>query len=282
MLDAVFSLLGFAQNAIVLPSESVLEIPSPPQLVGEALTPSVKAESVIVMDVASGSILYSKNAQEKKPIASLTKLATALVVRENYALDDVVVVSKNAAAQPAAKVWLLNGEEIKVENLLKALLIESGNDAAVALAENMGSEKEFIEAMNAKMEKLGLKNTHFENPVGYDAAENYSTAYDIARLAGYFLRDAVLREIVATNKTSVYSTDGLIKHELYSTNNLFGSYLTIKGLKTGLTDDAGECIAALAENEENGKQVLAIVLNSPNRMQESKALLTWALQNFRW
>jgi D-alanyl-D-alanine carboxypeptidase (penicillin-binding protein 5/6) len=279
MLDAVFSLLGFTQPVGILPPASVLEIVAPPQLRGEELAPVVKAEAALIMDVKTGSILYEKNAQTKKPIASLTKLITALVVKENYQLSDTVTVSKNAAEQPPAKVWLLPGEKITVENLLKALLISSANDAATALAEKIGEEK-FVKKMNEKVNKLGLLNTHFSNAVGYDAVDNYSTAYDIARLAGYFLRDDLLREIVATENTSITSVNG-VKRNLFSTNKLHGTYLTMRGLKTGITDEAGECFAGIAEGA-NGQQVLAIVLNSPSRMQENKALLTWALTNFRW
>ncbi|MFA5351755.1 MAG: D-alanyl-D-alanine carboxypeptidase family protein [Candidatus Gracilibacteria bacterium] len=280
MLNAVFSLLGFSQPIATLPPASVLEIVAPPQLRGEELAPVVKAEAALVMDVKTGSILFEKNAQTQLPIASLTKLVTALVAKENYQLNDVVVVSENADKQPPAEAHLLTGEEITVENLLKALLINSANDAATALAEKMG-EEEFVVKMNDKVSKLGLLNTHFSNAVGYDEEGNYSTAYDLARLAGYFLRDDLLREIVATQSTMVASVNGGIRHQLSSTNKLYGTYLTMRGLKTGTTDEAGECFAGIAEGE-NGQQVLAIVLNSPSRMQEDKALLTWALTNFRW
>ena len=166
-----------------------------------------------------------------------------------------------------------------MENLLKALLIESANDAAIALAEKMGMEK-FVEKMNSKVVALGLKNTNFENPVGYDAVGNFSTAHDLATLAGYFLRDEVLQEIAKTPKTGIAATNGIV-HELYSTNNLFGTYLDIRGLKTGRTEEAGECLAAISR-AKNGHEILAIVLNSPKRFQETKALLAWAEKSYRW
>jgi len=278
MLDTVFAILGFISEPVQLPPVENLEIHSIPQLV-KFSEPVVKAKSAIVVDLDSGKILFEKNAQEKLPIASLTKLMTAIIVRENYGLDDLVTVSSNAAKQPPAKVWLSPGEQLKVGDLLKALLIESANDAATALAEKMGMEN-FVEAMNAKAVALGLHKTRFGNPVGYDDENAFSTTTDLATLAKYFLRDEFLREVAKTNKTGIASRQGIL-HELYSTNNLFGSYLEIQGLKTGRTDNAGECLAAIAK-AENGKRILAIVLNSPKRFQEAKALLTWAEENHRW
>lgn len=279
MFESFFAMLGLASEPTPpLPPLEILEIHATPQL-KKFSEPVVKAKAAIVVDLDSGKILWSKNPDAKLPIASLTKLMTAVVARENYRLDDIVVASKNASEQPTAKIWLKVGEKISVENLLKALLIESANDAATALAENIDAEV-FVAKMNAKSAALGLTNSHFANPVGYDDEKNFATTRDLATLAQYFLRDDVLRKIVATNKTGIDSIDG-VHHELYSTNNLFGSYLQIRGLKTGLTDSAGQCTATIAEIG-NGKQVLAIILNSPNRFQEAKSLITWAEENFRW
>ncbi len=257
---------------------SLLEIHATPTL-EKFSEPVVAAKSAIVVDLDSGKTLFEKNAETKLPIASLTKLMTAIVARENYTLDEFVIVDEEAASQPPAKIWLLKGEQITVENLLKATLIESANDAATALAAKMGTKK-FVEKMNSKATVLGLTNSSFANPVGYDDDENFSTARDLSLLAQYFLRDKFLRETAATAKAGIASTNGIV-HELYSTNNLFGSYLNIRGLKTGLTEEAGECVAAIAQTK-NGKNVLALVLNSPKRFQEAKALLTWAAENFRW
>ncbi|MFH1546051.1 MAG: D-alanyl-D-alanine carboxypeptidase family protein [Patescibacteria group bacterium] len=278
MLESLFSLLGFDFNGVQPPPLEILEIHAAPRL-AEFSQPVVRAEAALVMDLESGRILFAKNAEQKRAVASLTKLMTAIVARENYDLDEIVTVSTEAAKQPAAKIWLTVGEQISVGSLLKAILIESANDAAIALAEKMGLEK-FMEKMNLKAEALGLRNSNFENPVGYDAAENFSTARDLATLAGYFLRDEVLREIAKTPRAGIAATNGIV-HELYSTNNLFGTYLDIRGLKTGRTDEAGECLAAIARME-NGKEILAIVLNSPKRFQETKALLTWAEKSHRW
>ncbi len=279
MFESFFTLLGLTgEPATTIPPITALEIHAAPTLV-KFSEPVVGAQAAIVVDLTSGKILWSKNPDEKLPIASLTKLMTAVVTRENLKQNDVVTVSAAAADQPPAKVGLRAGEKISVASLLKALLIDSANDAAVALGEKIGTEV-FVGKMNAKAVALGLVNSHFANPVGYDDAANFSTTRDLATLAQYFLRDDFLRQTVATSKTGIDSADGL-HHELYSTNNLFGSYLQIRGLKTGLTDAAGECVATIAEIG-NGREILAIVLHSPSRFQEAKSLITWAEENFRW
>ncbi len=283
----MFELLAFVfglSTPTDLPPVELAALQPVPQLVGESPAPVVNAKAALIYDLGSGKVLYEKNAHERRPIASLTKLMTAIVVRKNYDLKEIVTVSENAAAQPPAKVWLRPSEQISVEALLQAALIESGNDAATALAEHYaGGESAFVAAMNTKVTQLGLKNTHFTNPVGYDDenGENYSSAYDLALLGGYVRRDPVLKKIVGTHRTSVLSTNGKIRHNLVSTNILFNSYLDIQGLKTGSTVDAGEGVAAIARMT-SGQDVLAIVLDSPNRFQEAKTLLEWADRNHRW
>ncbi len=283
MFEILAFLFGLSQPTDLPPVELAALTPVP-QLVGESPAPVVAAKAALIYDLGSGKVLYEQNAHERRPIASLTKLMTAIIARENFELSEIVVVSENAADEPPAKVWLRPGEQISVEALLNAALIESGNDAAVALAEHfVDGESAFVAAMNAKAKVLGLKNTHFTNPVGYDDenGENYSSAYDLALLSNYVRRDPVLKKIVGTQRTSVLSADGKIRHNLVSTNILFNSYLDIQGLKTGSTVDAGEGVAAIAKIT-TGQEVLAIVLDSPNRFQEAKTLLEWADTNFRW
>jgi serine-type D-Ala-D-Ala carboxypeptidase (penicillin-binding protein 5/6) len=278
MLESLFALLGFTTEPAINPPLEILEIHGAP-ILAEFSQPVVKAESAIIIDLESGKILFEKNSQDRLAIASLTKMMTGVVVMENYQLEDLVVVSKDAAKQPPAKIWLSAGEKITVENLLKAALIESANDAAVALADKIGIEK-FVEKMNSKASALGLTQTKFANPVGYDDENNFSTTFDLAILAQYFLQNEFLKTTVATPKTGVVSKNGIL-YNLYSTNNLFGSYLDIQGLKTGRTEEAGECLAAISR-AENGKEILAIVLDSPKRFQEVKALLTWAEKSHHW
>ncbi|MFH0776742.1 MAG: serine hydrolase [Patescibacteria group bacterium] len=279
MLESFFALLGLAREPVnPLPSLDLLEIHAAPQL-EKFSEPVVAAKAALLVDLGSGKILWGKQIDEKLPIASLTKLMTAVVARENFGLGEIVSVSAEAAEQPPAKIWLAPGEQISVGNLLQGMLIESANDAAFALAGKVGSE-DFVAKMNLKAAALGLAQAHFANPVGYDDEANFATARDLAILAQYFLRDEFLRNIVATQRAVIASTQGKV-HPLVSTNQLFGSYLDVRGLKTGSTDEAGECVATIA-HLTNGAEILAIVLNSPNRFQEAKALLTWAEKSFHW
>lgn len=280
MLDSIFILLGLAQEPAVMPAPNLIDFSPAPQLIAPSPAPVINAKAAIVFDLGSGKVLYEKNADKRLPIASLTKLMTVVVARENFSLDEVVTISENAANQPPAKIWLKPGEKISVEDLIKTALIRSGNDATVALAEHSNDLENFVAQMNEKAITLGLQNTHFTNPVGYDDPKNYSTVYDLALLASYVLRDPLLKNIAAQNRETIFSTENRAYH-LASTNVLFGSYLDIRGLKTGSTEEAGACFAAMAKSED-ARETLAIVLDSPNRFQEAKVMLEWAESNFRF
>lgn len=274
MLNLLSFVFGLAEPR-ALPDVRLITVAAAPILTTKSVAPVIEAPSALVLDLGSGKILYEKNIHDRVAVASLTKLMTALVVRENFELNEVVTVSRLAASQEPAKIWLNAGEQITVGNLLKGLLIASGNDVAVALAEHFpgGSEK-FVARMNQKARALNLKNTHFANPVGFDDPGNFSSAYDLSLLARLALRDEVLKTIFATQNGEAADVSGRNVHQLTSTNRLFGSYLDIRGLKTGSTELAGECLAAIAK--KNGRETLALVLNSPNRFQEAKVLLEWA------
>ena len=175
---------------------------------------------------------------------------------------------------------LYAGEQISVRNLLYGLLINSGNDAATALAEhNAGSETAFIEKMNTLADKFGLHNTHYKNTTGLDASGSYSTARDLATLSTHLLQDESVREMVSQSTITVTSETG-DAHELINTNILLGQ-LGIKGFKTGTTPAAGECLIALAENEQ-GHEILSIVLGSKNRFADTKILVDWTYRAYVW
>src|SRR4030042_6721410 len=155
-----------------------------------AVSPVVDGESGIIVDFESGKILYEKNSNKRMQIASITKLMTAIIALEEGNLDEIITISEEAAAQEGSKIWLLSGEQITLRNLLYAVLVHSGNDAAYAIAEHLGNGdvKIFVEKMNQKARDLGLLSTHYENPIGFDAKENYSTAYDLSIIARYAYR----------------------------------------------------------------------------------------------
>ncbi len=250
---------------------------------GIHIAPIVEATSAIVVDLDTGMVLFEKNPYEKLPFASITKLMTAIVVMEENEMDEVVTVSGNSAQTGGSRIWLLSGETIRLKDLLYAILIHSGNDAAIALAEhNAESVDGFVEKMNAKAQMLGLYDTSFSNPIGFDDEKNYSTVHDLALLGRYAFRKDFVRHAVGIQNMEVSSVNGRHKHELKNTNKLLGKdYFNVKGLKTGSTDLAGLCFVSVAEND-NGNRVMTIVLNSPDRFRETKILIDWTFRAFKW
>ncbi|MCK4891206.1 MAG: D-alanyl-D-alanine carboxypeptidase [Candidatus Pacebacteria bacterium] len=244
---------------------------------------NIDSKSAIVLDVGTDAILYSKNSKEKMPIASLTKIMTALVVLENVDLNGAVTISRNAFDTDGRKDSLAVNEKIKAEDLLKIMLIRSNNTAAVSLAEHTGgSVEEFIKLMNKKAELLGLKNTNFSNPTGFDSEENYSTAYDIAQLFDYALDKPLVWEILRIQRLNLTSLDGKIKHNLKNTNLLLGRLENVTGGKTGLTDEAGQCLALVVGDPINNHQIISVVLNAEDRFLETERLVRWVFGNYKW
>lgn len=248
----------------------------------EFISPVIEATAAIAMDNQTGEVLYEKNIHERRQFASITKLMTAIIILEENDLSSVVTVSPDVKYADGSEMLLRTGEQMTVENLLYGLMINSANDAAAALAEfNAGSTEAFVEKMNEKALELGLLDTHFQNPIGYDNKQNYSSAYDIARLARYAYQKSFIKKTAVIKEYKVTSVDNAYTHKLESTNELLGSYLNIKGLKTGHTDKAGWCHVAIAENE-NGNDIITVVLDSPARFQESKILIDWVFRAFIW
>lgn len=246
------------------------------------ISPIIGARGSIAQDIDSGEILFEKNPDERLKIASITKLMTLLIVLEENKLDDVVTISRTAAGTPGSTMFLAAGEQITEENLIYGALINSANDAAVALAEhNAGSSAAFVVKMNNKAKDLGLTNTHFSNPVGLDDSDNYSSSRDIANLGKYLYHNPLIKKIAKIKNMDVRSVSGNYTHKLESTNKLLDSYLKINGLKTGTTDDAGRCLIAIAENKD-GHEIVTVVLNSPDRFGESKILIDWVFRAFTW
>ena len=240
----------------------------------------MSATATIAVDLESQSTLYEYNSQARLPIASLTKLMTAFVILEENDTDDIVTISSNAASTVGSSMGLYTGEQITVKNLLYGLLIESGNDSAVALAEhNAGSESAFVTKMNQKAKELGMYNTAYANTTGLDSSIAYSSARDLALLSSHLSRDPSIREIVRQESATVSSTTG-ISHTLTSTNILLGQY-GIKGLKTGKTPVAGECLITLAESPDS-HEIITVVLGSGNRFGDSSTLVDWIYRAYIW
>ena len=259
----------------------------PPTLLNDS-RPNVQAKAVYLLDLDSAYPLYAQNEQEPVPIASVTKLMTAVIARQQYQLDDIVTVSKTAATINGSLIQLRTNEQLTVQSLLTGLLIQSGNDAAMALAEHTGYEQ-FIASMNEQATTLGMKDTVFKDPAGLND-EGRSTARDLAILASYVLRDTVIRDIVDTPVTTVQSIDGTLSHELTTSNRLIKSdhplYMReVTGLKTGFTPDAGHCLVASATYQ--GKELVSVVLHTNASTTEASAVETkklflWAFSTFEW
>lgn len=243
--------------------------------------------SAILIDSASGKVLYEKNPQEKLPMASMTKIMSMLLIMENIdngnlRYDDKVIISKNASGMGGSQVFLQEGEEYKVEDLLKCIAVSSANDAVVAMAEKIsGSVDAFVNLMNEKAKSLGLINTNFANPHGLDNENHYSTAQDMAKLAQELLKyEDILRF------TSIYE-DYLTKPDgsqvwLVNTNRLVRFYEGVDGLKTGFTTDAGYCLTATAK--KNGLRLISVVMKSStadNRSKDTATLLSYGFNSYK-
>lgn len=249
--------------------------------------PSATAQSVLVLDADSAVILYAKEPQKQLLPASTVKMMTALVALEHYRLDDILVVDgENGFGQD---IGLVAGEQISVHNLLYALLVASANDAAEVLAQHYpGGESAFVARMNQKAKQLNLKQTTFVNPTGLDVDEQekplnkvaYSTALDLSRLARVAWQQPIFQRLVATPQITVTDVSGMIKHPLTNINALVGTLPGAKGIKTGWTDRAGECLVSLVER--NDHRLLVVVLGAQDRFGETKRLVEWAFANYQW
>lgn len=274
-----------ANNKKTFSPEQLLSVESIPLKKKTAIQPVIEASAALLMDVDSGIILYKKNPHLRLPMASLTKVMTALLILENHDLNEVVTIQKDYSQieELGVRIWLIQYEKMTIENLLIGLLIPSGGDAAMALAEyHSGSVEKFVEEMNQRAKILNLKDTHFTNPIGLDDVGNhYSSVFDLAILTKQALKDKNFARIVQIPRATITSTNGEIKHSFEGTNYLLDSYLDIRGVKTGTTDDAGESLINLAYHW-NGKKVIAVLLNSPERFQENKRLINWGFSNHFW
>ncbi len=237
------------------------------------LAENVKA--AILMEQDTGTILYEENGDEPLPPASMTKIMTMLLVMEaldagKIRLDDTVRTSTHAASMGGSQIFLEEGEEMTVEELLLAVAIASANDASVALAEHIaGSEEVFVEMMNKRAEELGLKNTRFQNATGLPAENHFSSARDIAIMSRELLKHEEITKYTGRYESYLReNTDD--KFWLVNTNRLVKFYPGVDGLKTGFTNEARYCLSATAE--KNGMRVIAVVFGAPTAKERNKQI----------
>jgi D-alanyl-D-alanine carboxypeptidase (penicillin-binding protein 5/6) len=275
------ALSGSMAHEAIFDETSLLSVSKLPAHNPELVAPApMSAPSILAIDVDTESILFEKNSYTKRSIASLTKLMTAYIILKENDPSEIVTVSANAAGAEGSRMGLQSGEKISIKNLLYGLFIESGNDAALALAENnAGSEEAFIQKMNEEAKNLGLENTHYANTTGLDNDAAYSTAHDLLVLSAHLINDPSVREIVNHSTAEVQGENGEL-HKLTNTNILLGE-LGVEGLKTGTTIKAGECLVALAKNPE-GHEILTVVLGSNSRFVDTKVLIDWIYRAFTW
>ncbi len=253
--------------------------PYPVNITGVYPGPEITATGVVVTDIDSGIYLYKRNENIELSPASTTKLLTALVALDTYALDDVVTIrDMNISGQ---SMGLVRGEKITVENLLYGALIYSGNDAAWALSDYYpGGEPKFVEAMNAKAKDLHLTHSTFTNPVGYDDPNHKMTPLDLAILGEAALNNKTIAKMVGIPEITISDVTHTYFHQLKNVNELLGKIPGVGGIKTGWTEEAGENLITLVER--NGHRVITIVLHSQDRFGDTSKLIDWVFGNYQW
>lgn len=240
---------------------------------------SVSGRSAVLLEASTGRVLYEKNAFEKMPMASTTKIMTALVALEYGDCGDTVVVGPNASGVEGSSIWLSVGETMTLQDMLFGLMLASGNDAAVAIAEHVGGSVEgFVALMNAKAQEIGAYNTRFTNPNGLPAQGHYTTAYDLALIAAYAMQNDGFCEIVGTQYKTLpwegHEWDRVVKNK----NKILWNYEGGNGVKTGYTKEAGRCLVAAAERD--GMQLVSVALAAGDMFGDCMKMMDYGFENY--
>lgn len=241
--------------------------------------PAIFSSSALVEDLNSNTLLFIKDAGKPVPIASTTKIMTALVAVSHYLPNDVLTVTDESLVS-GSTMGLKSGEQLSFRSLLYGMLLNSGNDAAYTIAANYpGGLPGFIKAMNDKAKELGLLNTQFDNPAGFDSPNHFSSAFDLSKIAANAVSDYQIARVVSTKETEVASLDKSVIHPLKNLNKLLDEP-GVLGIKTGTTPSARENLVGLVERD--GHKILTVVLGSDDRFGETQKLIDWAYSNFTW
>ncbi len=261
----------------LLHNASLIVFAKPPSVVDDF--PAVSAQGAILLEASGNHVIYEKNAHVRLPMASTTKIMTAIVAIEygNPAMQ--VTVPAAAVGIEGSSIYLYEGEILTLEHLLYALLLESANDAAVAIAiATAGSVAAFVDLMNQKAHSLGLSNTHFVNPHGLDHEEHYTTASDLASLARYCMQNELFRTIVSTQRMTIPLNDQEGARLLLNHNRLLRSYEGTIGLKTGFTKRSGRCLVSAAQRD--GVTLISVTLNAPDDWDDHRNMYDYGFSQY--
>lgn len=242
--------------------------------------PNINARIAVAYDRKSGKVIYGKNENKRTAMASTTKIMTAIVLIENADLNQTITVSAKAAGTGGSRLGLKHNDKITMKDLLYGLMLKSGNDAAVAIAENVGgSIEKFADLMNEEAKKIGLDNTHYVTPHGLDNPEHYTTAYELAKLADYALKNEIFAKVVNTKNYTV-TINGYPKN-ITNTNELLGYLDGVNGVKTGFTNNAGRCLVTSVNRNEF--EIITVVLQADTkkmRTTDSISLIEYVYKNY--
>ena len=250
-----------------------------PAVSAKAGAPDVSAKAAVLIEADSGDAVFEKNADERLPMASTTKIMTALVAIEQVPFDRTVQINGNAVGVEGSSVYLKAGEKLSFKDLLYSLMLASANDAAAAIAyECAGGIEEFAEMMNEKALEIGLQNTHFTNPHGLDHEEHYTTARDLAVLTRYAMENESFRQVVSTLTYQLEreAEDGVCL--VVNHNKLLRTYEGATGVKTGFTKRSGRCLVSAAERD--GVRLIAVTIDAPNDWEDHRRMLDYGFSSY--
>jgi len=276
------------RRIFALPSSASAEALAYIERNGAVNEPVIDASSALVVDITANAPLFSFLSDVKRPIASLTKLLTAAVVLERAGPNDAVRISEYAVSREGNTGGLYVGETLSVDTLLHAMLLESSNDAAAALAEYVSSTTEpkaFALLMNKKADSIGLYNSYFAEPAGLNDTESASTAADVARLAEYLRENpeySRVWEVLAKKEAVFQSLDGRITHNFITNNSLIGEIGGLIGGKTGYTDSAGGSLVLVVASPDKTRELVYVILDSNDRFGDARKLINWVSSAYLW
>ena len=261
-ISTLFLALLFAMLSLVLPAQAL----------------SLSAQSAVLIDARDGRVLYEKDADTPRPMASTTKIMTAVVALESCNVNEIIEIADEAVGVEGSSIYLQKGERMTLLELLYALLLQSANDAAVAIAVGVGGcVGNFADMMNEKAMSLGLTSTHFENPNGLDADGHVTTARELALLTAYALKNPTFAEIVATYKRKISGPDGTVRL-VVNHNKLLNMYDGCVGVKTGFTKKSGRCLVSAACRES--LTLVSVTLSAPDDWRDHTAMLNYGYENY--